>query len=366
MNIAVVGAGLTGAAIARLLADNGHQVFVFEKDKIGGMCADDFDQKGYIQHYGPHIFHTNNDEVISFLSKFAYFDHFDHKVIADTERGFMPWPINIRSIKKSFGVLSKRKALKLLEEDKNDAKQSYEFGWLEDNFRTKAILLAGYTLYKNFIENYTQRQWGRWPSDLPSELINRVEIREDKYDKFFKDKYVLMPVTGYSDMIRRMLYHINIDITYEEVKGTEMLREFDFVFNTAFCSDLLSCEELETIRIKFEKFDDGRYDKYFNKKYAVVNNCRPGGDYTRVTNMNRFFDLPFGKRLIAEIPSEDGYKLYPVRTKKNLEIQDMMDKQLKEIFDGKIINCGRCGGYKYINMDQAVELAFKVVAEANL
>lgn len=368
MKIAVVGAGLTGATIANICARKGHDVTVFEKEmvKTGGMVADGFDQEGYIQYYGPHIFHTNNDEVLKFLSNFTKFESFDHKVIADTDKGFMPWPINIKSIKKSYGTLSKRKALKLLNEERKNASDLYSYGFLDDNFETKAVLLAGNTLYRNFIEKYTKRQWGRNPQELPSELINRVEIRENRFDSFFKDKFVGMPVSGYSGMIVNMLFNHNIYVIFTEVKGTEMLKGYDFIFNTAFCSDLLEVPELETIKIDFREFDDTRYNKHFDKGYAVVNNCKPSGNYTRVTNMNRLADFRLTKRLIAEVPCDYGYKLYPVRTKENIAIQDMMDQRLKVLFDGKIINCGRCGGYKYINMDQAVELAFKVVEEANL
>lgn len=361
MKVAVVGAGLTGSVIARLLAEMSVNVTIFEKDKIGGMCSDFFDKDGYMQRYGPHIFHTNNDEVFYFLSRFADFKTFDHKVIADTNKGFMQWPINIESIKQSFNENDEKFVISLLRAEV--AKAISENSEI-DNFESKALKLVGKTLYDNFIYFYTRRQWGREPSKLPSELINRIEVRFNSYDLFFADKYVCMPSKGYSEMLECILDNDKINIIYDEAKGYERLREFDFVFNTAFCSDIINdgCE-LETVNIKFDDAAPSEiYESYFQKGYSVINNCSAFGNFTRMTNMNSFYNFA-SLRTIAEVPSKDGYKLYPVRTKENIEKHKKMDLQLKNVFNGKIINCGRCGGYKYINMDKAVELAFGIVKE---
>ena len=60
--IIIVGAGISGATMARLFAESGKDVIVIDKrENIGGNVYDFTDRNGIIvQPFGPHIFHTND------------------------------------------------------------------------------------------------------------------------------------------------------------------------------------------------------------------------------------------------------------------------------------------------------------------
>ncbi len=74
--ILMVGAGLSGAVIGRVLAEAGHAVTVMDgRDHVGGNChtARDADTGVMVHTYGPHIFHTDDAEVWDYVTGFARF-----------------------------------------------------------------------------------------------------------------------------------------------------------------------------------------------------------------------------------------------------------------------------------------------------
>lgn len=73
-NVLLVGAGLSGVIIGRQLAEKGLRVTIIDqRPHIGGNCFDERDaETGVMVHtYGPHIFHTDNETVWNYVTRYA-------------------------------------------------------------------------------------------------------------------------------------------------------------------------------------------------------------------------------------------------------------------------------------------------------
>ena len=103
-DIVVVGAGISGATLAERYASRGKKVLVLEKrDHIGGNCHDHYDDAGImISKYGAHLFHTNFQEVWSYVNRFAQWYRYEHHVIAKVENKLVPIPVNITTVNQLF------------------------------------------------------------------------------------------------------------------------------------------------------------------------------------------------------------------------------------------------------------------------
>ena len=64
----IVGAGLFGSTFARLATDKGYKCFIIDKrSHIAGNCYTENVDNINVHKYGPHIFHTNNDDIWKFV-----------------------------------------------------------------------------------------------------------------------------------------------------------------------------------------------------------------------------------------------------------------------------------------------------------
>ena len=65
----VIGCGLSGAVLARHLAEKGKNVLMIERrNHIGGNMYDYVNSDGILVHkYGPHTFHTNREFLMSYI-----------------------------------------------------------------------------------------------------------------------------------------------------------------------------------------------------------------------------------------------------------------------------------------------------------
>ena len=99
----VVGPGFAGAVTARELADHGYQVKILERRaQIGGNMYD-YPRDGVLTHlYGPHIFHTGNQKVFEYLSRFTRWVPYEHRVLGRIKGKYVPIPFNFRSMEELF------------------------------------------------------------------------------------------------------------------------------------------------------------------------------------------------------------------------------------------------------------------------
>ena len=366
MNVAVIGAGLTGCAAARTLADSGHNVTIFEKaiGQYGGSCANIKHEGTFVSKYGPHIFHSNSKVAIDFVERFTTLEPYEHKVLAFTSKGLLPWPINITSLMGVFGKTDEEEAKAAWLQDVEITKKIVGSENEGDNFESAALCALGGELYRVFIEKYTETQWGRKASELPAELFKRIRVLTTADRRFFDDKVVALPKDGYSAMFERILDSDKIKIKWQEVSHDDLFSivfGFDQVINTASPSDLIEgAEKLPFRQVKFNY----QANITLNSNMCPVVNINDGGRYTRVTDYSALYGHDYNANATgAEEPvNNGGAPLYPIRTVENVKLYNRYVEKLEKHY---IQNTGRMGGYSYINMDQAVLMGIKAALIAS-
>jgi UDP-galactopyranose mutase len=354
----VIGAGITGITIARLLAEKGEQVIIIdERCHIGGNCYDSFEHKNYKQVYGPHIFHTDDVKVFKYLSKFTKWNKYKHKVYCNINKKLVNIPFNLNSIDIVF---NKNKAEELKRILLNEFGYGKKIPILQlMNSENKLIKELAMYVYKNIFLNYTIKQWDLKPEQLDFNVTARVPVFISKDDLYFQDKYQGIPVEGFTKMFHNMLKHKNICICLGVNHKEYNLKHFDKVFYTgaldSFFNYKLGDIKYRKIILKFETKNVNSFQE--NSVINYPNNR----EYTRITEFNKFLFLNRKKTLIGkEYASWDrGFLAYPVQSEDNFK---MINKYLKKAKTLKnVYFIGRLAEGKYYNMDQCVKKAMDLV-----
>src|SRR6059058_277811 len=206
----IVGAGFAGSVLAeRLATQHGARVLLIDRrPHVGGNAYDEPNAAGILYHkYGPHIFHTNSDQVVEYLSQFTEWRPYEHRVRAVVRDRLVPIPINRTTLNTLFGLD--------LKTDEEAAEYLASRAEPVDDIRTSedvVINAVGRELYELFFRGYTSKQWGLDPSDLDKQVTSRIPTRTNTDDRYFSDKFQAMPRDGYTAMFRRMLDHELIEV----------------------------------------------------------------------------------------------------------------------------------------------------------
>lgn len=363
----IAGCGLSGAVIARLLADIGEKVLVIDrKNHIAGNIYDYKDENGiYIHKYGSHIFHTNNEKVWEFLNRFTSFNTYMHKVVALIDGIETTIPFNINTLYDVFPQsLAKRLEEKLLDKFEYNTKVPILEFQKQDDKDLK--FLANYIYEKVFL-HYTAKQWGKNPDEIASAVTARVPVYISKDDRYFQDKYQGIPLNGYTKMIENMLNHPNIEVKlntdFKEFasENQEELKNFR-IFYTGSIDEFFDCKYGElpyrSVHFKFET-----HNREFYQSNAVVNYpCNY--DFTRIHEYKYYLNDKSDKTVIAKEYSEyfqngKNERYYPIENDDN---KNLYEKYLSQTPDN-VYFLGRLGDYKYYDMDKAVERAINLFEE---
>jgi UDP-galactopyranose mutase len=217
--VLIVGAGFAGSVSARTLAEaHGLRVLVIDRrSHIGGNAYDTVDEHGVLVHtYGPHIFHTNAEKVVDFLSRFTEWRPYEHRVVAEVDGRFVPMPINRRTVQ----------ALHSVELGGEEDTAAYLGSLAEPReamhtSEDSVVAKVGRDLYERLFRGYTRKQWALDPSQLHASVCARIPVRANDDDRYFTDSFQRMPADGYTAMFERMLDHPNITVwtgvDYDEV-----------------------------------------------------------------------------------------------------------------------------------------------------
>ena len=202
----IVGAGYAGAVMAQKIAQElDKKVLIIEKrNHIAGNCFDYKDENNILIHkYGPHLFHTNNKKVFDYLSEFTSWDIYNHKVLAVIDGKEVPIPFNINSLYKAFPTsLAKKLEDKLL----NEFEYNSKIPILElKNSTDKDMQFLADFVYEKIFVHYTAKQWGMKPEDMDSAVTARVPIFVGRDDRYFNDKYQVVPTSGYTKLFENMI-----------------------------------------------------------------------------------------------------------------------------------------------------------------
>src|SRR6059058_5389020 len=211
----IVGAGFAGSVLAeRLATQHGARVLLIDRrPHVGGNAYDEPNEAGILYHtYGPHIFHTNSDQVRDYLSQFTEWRPYEHRVRAMVRGKLVPIPINRTTLNALFGLD--------LKTDEEAAAYLASRAEPVDEIKTSedvVINAVGRELYELFFQGYTRKQWSIDPSELDKAVTARIPTRTNTDDRYFGDKHQIMPAEGYTAMFNRMLDHPLIDVLLSTV-----------------------------------------------------------------------------------------------------------------------------------------------------
>jgi UDP-galactopyranose mutase len=351
----IVGAGYAGSVMAeRLASEAGHRVLVIDRrDHIGGNAYDYIDEHGVQVHkYGPHIFHTNSEKVVDYLSRFTDWRPYEHRVLARVDGKLVPMPINRTTVNELYGLGLET------EEDM----ESFLASRAEpcDYIRTSeevVVAKVGRELYEKFFRGYTRKQWQRDPSELHASVCARIPIRTNTDDRYFTDSFQQMPADGYTRMFERILDHPLIDVRTEtdywdvrdevEYGHTVYTGPIDKFFDYRFGA--LPYRSLE-FELRNEPTPDGGY------LLAAGSENEPSEDvpYTRTTEFRRLAgqDRMGSSTVAVEYPRAEGDPYYPIPNDETRALYKQYEELGAELPGVTFV--GRLARYQYLNMDQVV------------
>jgi UDP-galactopyranose mutase len=362
MRCLVVGAGITGASIASVLAEFGHEVAVYEKrDVIGGNCYDYYDENGICVHeYGTHIFHTDNAAVWDFLSRFTKWHPYMHRVKAFIDGKLVTIPFNLDSLHQVFPEsLANRLESKLLE--KYGFNKKVPILKLKETGDKDLEFLSDYIYEKVFL-HYTLKQWGLTPEELNPAVTARVPVFVGRDDRYFHAKYQGIPLEGYTKMIERMLDHPNIALQLGREFKADDRKGFDHVFCTAPIDEYFGYY-FGPLEYRSLKFDFQALNREYFQPLSVVN--YPNNyDFTRIGEYKYFLDDISPRTVISyEYPQKfelgKNERFYPMMSDSARAQYEMYANLAKD--EEKVTFIGRLAEYQYLDMDKSVESALKRV-----
>jgi UDP-galactopyranose mutase len=350
-DVMVVGAGFAGAVMAeRLARDSGKRVLVVDRrPHIAGNAFDRLDDAGVLMHqYGPHIFHTNSQDVFDYLSRFTDWRPYEHRVLAEVDGKLVPMPINRTTLNALYDLDLKTDA----EVDAFLASRAEPI----EPIRTSAdvvIAKVGRELYETFFQGYTRKQWGMDPSELDKSVTARVPTRSNDDDRYFTDTLQAMPLEGYTQMFQRMLDHPNIDVMlgveYSQVR--EAYPHDHLVFTGPI--DEYFGFRYGKLPYRSLQFKHETVDQEWLQPVAVINYPSEDVPYTRVTEYKHLTGQTAAKTSITyEFPSAEGDPYYPIPRDENQALYKRYEALAIKEADVSFV--GRLATYRYYNMDQVV------------
>lgn len=380
----VIGAGFAGAITARELAERGgKRVLLLERRAhVGGNAYDCLDDAGVLIHqYGPHIFHTNDQRVYDYLSRFTAWRDYQHRVVAAVYGKTMPVPFNLTSLELAYGSEKAARLEKKLV-DTYGTEKKVTILELRENADPELKELADY-VYENVFVHYTMKQWGQTPEEIDPATTARVPVFLSRDDRYFQDRFQGIPAEGYTPIFEKLLDHPSITVELgvdaaERLKleaGAVFLDGAPFVgpvIYTGAVDELFGCRygrlPYRTLDFKFETHGVEWYQTHGTVNYTVSE------DFTRITEFKYFSgqDLPDRTTIVKEysraytgVDGEIPY--YAIISPENNAQYARYHALAAALPNFHLL--GRLAEYKYYNMDaiaaRALDLADRLLQGAN-
>ena len=361
MDILLVGAGLSGAVIGRELAEAGHKITIIDgRDHIAGNCHTERDKDtGVMVHvYGPHIFHTDDEEVWHYVNRFATFMPYKNRVKTTSQGQVFSLPINLHTINQFYGKTLRPNEARAFIEAQADTSITDP-----QTFEEQALRFVGPDLYKAFFEGYSIKQWGCSPAELPASILKRLPVRFNYDDNYFFHRFQGMPENGYTPMIERILDHPSITVQLNTLYEADMAAAHDHVFWSGPLDGYFGYElgRLGYRTLDFEKFTDtGDY-----QGCAVMNYGDREVPWTRITEHKHF--APWEEhagtvcyREFSRAAEPEDIPYYPIRmVEEKAMLADYV--ALAQKANG-VTFVGRLGTYRYLDMDVTIREAMDTAA----
>lgn len=364
--IAIVGAGFTGAVLAQELAKVGHNISVFEsRNHVAGNCYSQRDEvAGIMVHkYGPHIFHTDNQEVWEYVNQYSEFIPYVNRVKTTSQGGVFSLPINLHTINQYFGkTLNPVEAEAFIVSIADNSIQEPQ------SFEAQAMKFVGKELYEAFFKGYTIKQWGVHPTELPASILKRLPVRFNYDDNYFNHKYQGMPKEGYTPIVEALLSHDNIRVLLNSSFNAIQASNFDHVFYTGPIDSWFDYSEG---RLGYRTLDFVREDHEGDYQgCAVMNYGDVDVPYTRISEHKHFAPWETHTKTVifkeySRACTEKDIPYYPIRlVNEKVMLNGYIEKAKQQ---NKVSFLGRLGTYRYLDMDVTIAEALsasKLVIDA--
>ena len=358
-NISVVGAGFSGAVISRELAHAGHKVVVHDsRSHIGGNCHTERDMVTdvMVHVYGPHIFHTSDEHVWSYVQQFDEFVPYINRVKSIYNDRVYSLPINLMTINAFFGKnLSPKQAIEFMQSIGDSSIENPQ------TFEEQALRFVGQELYEAFFKGYTIKQWGLHPSELSANILKRLPVRFNYDDNYYASKYQGIPRNGFTYVIQNILDHPGIEVKLNSTFNRDQAERFDHVFYSGpidawfnYSEGRLGYRTLDFIVEKHEGDYQGN---------AVINYGNEEVPWTRISEHKHFAPWEnHEKTLIYKEHSrqcgEKDIPYYPIRLVGDKSLLSRYVEMAKS--EKNVTFVGRLGTYRYLDMHVSIAEALNV------
>lgn len=356
----IVGSGLFGSIFAYEASKRGKKCLVIEKrNHIGGNIYCENVHGINVHKYGAHIFHTSNKEVWEYINRFAEFNNYINSPVAVYKDELYNLPFNMNTFSKMWGIKTPAEAKAIIEEQK--AQYHIEN---PKNLEEQALSLVGRDVYEKLVKGYTEKQWGRSCTELPSFIIKRLPVRYTYDNNYFNDRYQGIPIGGYTKIIEKMLDGIDVllETSFEDYKSKNDISDMKIIYTgniDEYFGYKYGALQYRTVRFETEYLPDT--ENYQGN--AVVNYTEREVPYTRIIEHKHFeFGTGEGTVISREYSSEWSVGIepyYPINNDEN----NALYQKYEELAGGEknVIFGGRLGKYKYYDMDKVIESALEAV-----
>ena len=349
----VVGAGFSGAVLARELAEAGFDTHVIDqRDHVAGHCHSARDaETGVMEHvYGPHIFHTSNDAVWHYLQRFGEWMPFVNRVKARTARGIFSLPINLHTINQFFGT-----AMGPDEARAFVARLAARDIDVPANLEEQALKFIGRDLYEAFFRGYTIKQWGCDPTELPADILKRLPVRFNYDDNYYDSRHQALPKHGYTRFVENILDHPRVHVTLATPWDAAMQREFAHVFHSGAID---ACFGFSEGRLGYRTMHwqrsvhDGDY-----QGTAIINCPTLDVPWTRVLEHRHLSPWASCERSLVthEFSKETEAGDLPFYPKRLAADRELLARYVARVEAQRNMTfIGRLGTYRYLDMHQVI------------
>ena len=352
----IVGSGFFGSICAHELKKNNYNVCVIDnRNHIGGNCFTSKKDGINIHEYGPHIFHTSNEEVWNWINQFTKFNNFQLRPVANYNGEIFSLPFNMWTFSKLWGIHSPDEAKKIIKQ------QSSFIDEEPKNLEEQSIKLVGKEIYEKLIKGYTEKQWRKSCTELPPSIIKRLPVRFTYDNNYFNDKYQGIPIGGYTQIFEKLLDGIDVKLGVDFFKDD--LPKYKKLIYTGpidkFYNYIFGELEYKTTSFIHEKYNISDY-----QGTAMMNYTGKNVEFTRIVEHKHFeFSESDVTWITKEYPTEysvnNSEPMYPV----NDDINNLKYKKYQKLSEKEknIYFGGRLSEYKYYDMHQVIEAALKFV-----
>lgn len=355
----IVGAGLFGSIFAYEANKRGKKCLVIDKrNHVGGNVYCENIEGINVHKYGAHIFHTSNKNVWDYVNKFVEFNRYTNSPVANYKGELYNLPFNMNTFYQLWGTKTPLEAKQKIEEQKNESKIVEP-----KNLEEQAISLVGNDIYEKLIKGYTEKQWGKKATELPSFIIKRLPVRFTFDNNYFNDMYQGIPIGGYNVIIDKLLDGIEVGLETDFFENRDELKKLaDKIVFTGMIDEFYNYK-FGTLEYRSLRFENEILEEENHQGNAVINYTEYEIPYTRIIEHKHFEYGTQEKTVITkEYPStwkKGDEPYYPINNDKNNE----MYAKYKELADKEdnIIFGGRLAEYKYYDMHNVISRALECI-----